>query len=185
MARARAVKSLFEGNNASAYGGGIFSTASNIELDTTKFKSNVAQFGAALALEDALHSEVSTKFSKLEFEANTATVSGGAIYLQRGVPKLVDALFKHSHFVGSHSEAYGTDMGSSPTRFELLSITIPHANTTNKAREEINVYPGQEFDVSYTVYDAMNNIVKAFPGFSLRIISRAANVEMVCIFFVM
>lgn len=67
---------VFEGNNASYNGGGIFnSSGANVTIENCRFKSNSAEKGGAV-----FNIESSPLIQKTEFESNSARYAGGGIY---------------------------------------------------------------------------------------------------------
>lgn len=67
---------VFEGNNASYNGGGLFNGGgSNVTLENCRFKSNSAEKGGAI-----FNIESSPRILNCEFESNAARYAGGGIY---------------------------------------------------------------------------------------------------------
>lgn len=73
-------ESTISNNNATERGGGIYAETSTVTLNKATIEKNRAKYGAGLSAEIKFAGEI----GKATFDNNTASINGGAIYLEKG-----------------------------------------------------------------------------------------------------
>ncbi|HYK57087.1 MAG TPA: choice-of-anchor Q domain-containing protein, partial [Flavisolibacter sp.] len=107
---------LFEGNKINesssytVYGGAVFVAGGSIDLNRTIFKNNYIAYGQGGAIYST--SSASLKITNSEFISNQAT-TGGAMFVNNGIPTLDQVLFKDNKSIGLGGALYLAG-GSSP-----------------------------------------------------------------------
>jgi len=94
-------ESIFSGNNATSYGGGIYWIAYEGEIRGSEFISNSAEYGGGIYLNGK---SANTNISNTKFKLNNAVKNGGAIDCNATQMNLTDTLFE-SNYAGEYGAA--------------------------------------------------------------------------------
>ena len=94
-------ESIFSGNNATSYGGGIYWVAYEGEIRGSEFISNSAEYGGGIYLNGK---SANTNISNTKFKFNNAVKNGGAIDCNATQMNLTNTLFE-SNYAGEYGAA--------------------------------------------------------------------------------
>jgi len=72
-------QSSFDGNSATMYGGAIYNSASGLTISDSSFLNNKAEYGGSIYVTDT--DDLSQVISGTSFEMDSATSSGGSLYM--------------------------------------------------------------------------------------------------------
>ncbi len=112
----------FTGNKASIYGGGIFeANCKNVAMTEVNFGENRADHGAALA-----HFDSDTLLTRVDFDTNTASLNGGAIFNEKGNLTIIGAYFRNNKVTLDSPHMIGGNGGAIWSR-DLSKIKIYNA----------------------------------------------------------
>ena len=139
---------IFEGNNASGYGAGIYWKASAGEIFNSEFTNNHATYGAGIYLNGV---SSNTNITNVTFKYNNATKNGGAIDCNASNIGLYNTTFT-SNYAGEYGAALCREVGATSGHGKNNTFISNHAGISGAALAWMNVD-----DININYYYFINN----------------------------
>ena len=128
-------ESIFSGNNATSYGGGIYWIAYEGEIRGSEFISNSAEYGGGIYLNGK---SANTNISNTKFKFNNAVKNGGAIDCNATQMNLTNTLFE-SNYAGEYGAALCREANATGGHGKNNTFISNHAGISGAALAWLNV----------------------------------------------
>ena len=128
-------ESIFSGNNATSYGGGIYWIAYEGEIRDSEFISNSAEYGGGIYLNGK---SANTNISNTKFKFNNAVKNGGAIDCNATQMNLTNTLFE-SNYAGEYGAALCREANATGGHGKNNTFISNHAGISGAALAWLNV----------------------------------------------
>ena len=128
-------ESIFSGNNATSYGGGIYWVAYEGEIRGSEFISNSAEYGGGIYLNGK---SANTNISNTKFKFNNAVKNGGAIDCNATQMNLTNTLFE-SNYAGEYGAALCREANATGGHGKNNTFISNHAGISGAALAWLNV----------------------------------------------
>ena len=128
-------ESIFSGNNATSYGGGIYWVAYEGEIRDSEFISNSAEYGGGIYLNGK---SANTNITNTKFKFNNAVKNGGAIDCNATQMNLTNTLFE-SNYAGEYGAALCREANATGGHGKNNTFISNHAGISGAALAWLNV----------------------------------------------
>ena len=128
-------ESIFSGNNATSYGGGIYWIAYEGEIRGSEFISNSAEYGGGIYLNGK---SANTNITNTKFKFNNAVKNGGAIDCNATQMNLTNTLFE-SNYAGEYGAALCREANATGGHGKNNTFISNHAGISGAALAWLNV----------------------------------------------
>ena len=128
-------ESIFSGNNATSYGGGIYWVAYEGEIRGSEFISNSAEYGGGIYLNGK---SANTNISNTKFKFNNAVKNGGAIDCNATQMNLTNTFFE-SNYAGEYGAALCREANATGGHGKNNTFISNHAGISGAALAWLNV----------------------------------------------
>ena len=128
-------ESIFSGNNATSYGGGIYWIAYEGEIRDSEFISNSAEYGGGIYLNGK---SANTNITNTKFKFNNAVKNGGAIDCNATQMNLTNTFFE-SNYAGEYGAALCREANATGGHGKNNTFISNHAGISGAALAWLNV----------------------------------------------
>lgn len=154
-------------------GGALFTTSyDTVHVNFSTVANSYASFGGGFALSN-VDKELFDFAPRLQafrtaFYNVTASVSGGLLFSLEDIPSSFVSNVASNY--STSSAGYGAVASGAPTYVMLKKFTTTTTNfSTSDEGAKLQVFPGEQFELSVVLLDFMNQTVTQYPDFTVRL----------------